>query len=202
MQLQKFSAMFYYDFHSDLKFASLLFYYLRDRGIHIWEGRVGHLSVAHTDQDMDRVLQAIQESVEEMQSGGFLPESGIHSAAQGDQKAAAAVTEGAGAKPAAGRISSDANRFPLAEAQREMWIGAQMRPEAAGPHHACTGLYLDGDLDVELLRRAILAVVQRHEGLRCTFSEDGTEAILHPSLMPEVPVHDLSGLPSRSGKSG
>ena len=49
MQLQKFSAMFYYDFHSDLKYASLLFYYLRDRGIHIWEGRVGHLSVAHTD---------------------------------------------------------------------------------------------------------------------------------------------------------
>ena len=80
---------------------------------------------------------------------------------------------------AAVRISPDAHRFPLAEAQREMWIGAQMKPEAAGPHHACTGLYLDGDLDLASLRRAIRAVVQRHEGLRCTFSEEGTEAILH-----------------------
>ena len=83
MKLQDFSAMFYYDFHSDLKYAGLLFYYLRDRGVHIWEGRVGHLSVAHTDEDMDRVLQAFQESVEEMQSGGFLPESGSDTAATG-----------------------------------------------------------------------------------------------------------------------
>ena len=68
--------MFYYDFHPDLKYAGLLFYYLRDRGIHIWEGRVGHLSIAHTDQELDHVSLAIQESVEEMQSAGFLPESG------------------------------------------------------------------------------------------------------------------------------
>lgn len=195
MQLRSFSAMFYYDFHSDLRYAGLLFYYLRDRGVHIWEGRVGHLSVAHTDSDMNRVLLAIQESVEEMQAGGFLPESGSHSAAQSDQKSTAVVTRGLGAMVPAERISPVASRFALAEAQREMWIGAQMKPEAAGSHHACTGIYLDGDIDVESLRRAIRAVVQRHEGLRCTFSEEGTEAILHAEPMPEVTLHDLSDLP-------
>jgi amino acid adenylation domain-containing protein len=193
MRLQKCSAVFYYDFHPDLKYAGLLFYYLRDRGIHIWEGRVGHISIAHTEQDLDRIRLAFQESVEAMQAGGFLPESGR-------AQALSAGASGAGAEPSDrtikdGLLSSDSFRFPLAEAQREMWIGAQMRPEAAGPHHACTGLYLDGDLDVEMLRRAISAVVQRHEGLRCTFSEDGTEVILRPSRTPEIPVHDLSSLP-------
>ena len=187
MKLQTFSAMFYYDFHSDLKFASLLFYYLRDRGIHIWEGRVGHLSVAHTDQDMDRVLQAFQDSVEEMQSGGLLPDSGPQTAQGGVNPPPMHRADSA-----TGRISMDGNRFPLAEAQSEMWIGAQMRPEAAGPHHALTGVYLDGDLDLAALQRAIHAVVQRHEGLRCTFSEDGTEVILGQSLNPEIPVNDLS----------
>lgn len=194
MRLQVFSAMFYYDFHPDLKYAGLLFYYLRDRGVHIWEGRVGHLSIAHTDEDMDRVLEAFQESVEEMQSGGFLPESDRSMAARDDKEVHAAEQEGLKEEPKDGFERSDPFRFPLAEAQREMWLGAQMRPEAAGPHHACTGLYLDGELDMDVLQRAICTVVRRHEGLRCTFNEDGTEVILHPSLTLEVPFVDLTGL--------
>ena len=73
MRLQHFSAMFYYDFHPDLQFAGLLFYCLRDRGVHIWEGRVGHLSTAHTDADIDFIVEAFRESVAELQAGGFLP---------------------------------------------------------------------------------------------------------------------------------
>jgi acyl transferase domain-containing protein/glutamate-1-semialdehyde aminotransferase/thioesterase domain-containing protein len=193
MRLQTFSAVFYYDFHPDLKYAGLLFYYLRDRGIHIWEGRVGHISIAHTDHDLDRLGQAFQESVEEMQSGGFLPESD-RAPARGAMSVGGESAKPSDRSSTDGVFPSDPARFPLAEAQREMWIGAQMRPEAAGPHHACTGLYLDGDLDVEMLRRAICTVVQRHEGLRCTFSEEGTEVIFRPSLTPEIPVHDLSSL--------
>ncbi|MEA3209793.1 MAG: hypothetical protein QOE70_2850 [Chthoniobacter sp.] len=75
MRLQHFSALFYYDFHPDLTFAGLLFYCLRDRGVHIWEGRVGHLSVAHTDADVDFIVEAFRESIAELQAGGFLPAS-------------------------------------------------------------------------------------------------------------------------------
>ena len=73
MRLQTFSSLFYYDFHSDLKYASLLFYYMRDRGMHIFEGRGAFISAAHDDHDMDLLLKAFQESVDEMQAGGFLP---------------------------------------------------------------------------------------------------------------------------------
>jgi hypothetical protein len=73
MRLQIFSSLFYYDFHSDLKYASLLFYYMRDRGIHIFEGRGGFISIAHDDRDMEILLKAFQDSIDEMQTAGFLP---------------------------------------------------------------------------------------------------------------------------------
>ena len=195
MQLQKFSAMFYYDFHSDLKYASLLFYYLRDRGVHIWEGRVGHLSVAHTDQDMDRVLQAFQESVEEMQAGGFLPESGLHSVRPERSKSSCCRNRELGGEAGGGqfpRMLVD-SRWPKPSAKCGSEHRCGRKPPARimpAPGSTWTGIWT-----WSCLRRAIRAVVQRHEGLRCTFSEDGTEAILHPRCMPEIPVHDLSGLP-------
>jgi amino acid adenylation domain-containing protein len=195
LRLDHFTSVWYPHFGADVKYGSLLYYYLREKGLHIWEGRPCFLSTAHTADDEAFIQQAFKLSVAEMQKGGFLP-GPERSAVERCPQATETTGQGGGGAPSTGsHVSPDTGRFPLSEAQCEMWIGSQMGPEAAGPHHACTGLYLDGDLDVELLRRAICAVVQRHAGLRCTFSEDGTEAILHPSLTPEVAVHDLSRLP-------
>ncbi|MBI2929405.1 MAG: amino acid adenylation domain-containing protein [Verrucomicrobia bacterium] len=187
MRLQSFSAMFYYDFHPDLHYAGLLFYYLRDRGVHIWEGRVGHLSTAHTDQDMEFVLKAFKESVLEMQEGGFLP-GGPGSESPAEPKATDTPSN---------RItvtSSSAREFPLTEAQTEMWVAAQMRPEASGTQNATNVVHLVGKLDVAALQKAIDAALQRHEALRCTFSPDGTRLLVAPSVSSGLPVHDLSSL--------
>jgi acyl transferase domain-containing protein/glutamate-1-semialdehyde aminotransferase len=73
MRLEHFSSLFYYDFHSDLKYTNLLFYYMRDRGIHIFEGRGGFISIAHDDRDMEILFKAFQDSIDEMQIAGFLP---------------------------------------------------------------------------------------------------------------------------------
>lgn len=67
-------------FGSLFRFAStenidLLFYHLLEKGIYIWEGRNCFLSTAHTDQDIDYLIQAVKESVEELQQGGFLLKS-------------------------------------------------------------------------------------------------------------------------------
>ena len=194
MKFQTFSAIFYYDFHPDLKFAGLLFYYLRDHGIHIWEGRVGCISIAHTDQDLDRVLAAIKESVAEMQAGGLLPEPAAASSTEVEGERYPADDGNGEGLSTIYSTPSHVDRFPLAMNQFEMWVGAQMGPEAAGPHHACTGLYLDGTIDVSALQRAIVTVVQRHEGLKCTFSEDGNDVILHPTFVPDIRWHDFSAL--------
>jgi amino acid adenylation domain-containing protein len=55
-------------------FGDLLFVYLRDRGVHIWEPFPCFLGEAHTDADVDFIVRAFKDSVREMQDAGFLPE--------------------------------------------------------------------------------------------------------------------------------
>jgi len=187
MHLQPFSAIFYYDFHPDLHHAGLLFYYLRDRGVHIWEGRVCHLSTAHTDSDVEFVVKAFDQSVAEMQEAGFLP-------ASGPRPVPVQPTVRPEAPASTASVPSPKNEFPLTAGQTEMWVAAQMSPEAAGPHHGSNVIHLSGDLDVPALRRAIGEVIARHEALRCTVSPDGTRFIVAPSVALDVPLHDLHGL--------
>ena len=73
MRLDVFSSWFYPHFDEDIKYASLLYFHLRDKGIHVWEGRPCFLSTAHTDDDVDFIMRAFKESVREMQAGGFFP---------------------------------------------------------------------------------------------------------------------------------
>ncbi len=68
-----FSSWFMIAFPHDLPQASLFFVYLRDRGIHLWEGRPGFLTTAHTDEDLERVISAFGDTLAEMQEAGFLP---------------------------------------------------------------------------------------------------------------------------------
>jgi acyl transferase domain-containing protein/glutamate-1-semialdehyde aminotransferase len=65
-------SWFYIEVPPDLPLASLLFYHLRERGVHLYEGRAALLSTAHTDEDTALVLAAFKETVAEMQRGGAL----------------------------------------------------------------------------------------------------------------------------------
>src|SRR5262245_43758015 len=56
-----------------LPLGSLLFKCVGSRGIHIWEGRPGFISPAHTDEDLARVVDALGETLIERQRAGFLP---------------------------------------------------------------------------------------------------------------------------------
>ena len=64
-------------FGSLFRFASnanidLLYYHLLEKGVYIWEGRNCFLSTAHSDEDIEFLIRAIQESVTELRQGGFL----------------------------------------------------------------------------------------------------------------------------------
>ncbi|QCO00282.1 aminotransferase class III-fold pyridoxal phosphate-dependent enzyme (plasmid) [Azospirillum argentinense] len=51
---------------------SLLYHNLLLRGVYIWEWRSWFLSAAHTEADIDAVLAAMQESIEELQRHGVM----------------------------------------------------------------------------------------------------------------------------------
>jgi surfactin synthase thioesterase subunit len=52
----------------------LFFFHLLCRGIYVWEGRSFFLSTAHTDEDVEALVEAVKSSVEALREGGFLPE--------------------------------------------------------------------------------------------------------------------------------
>ena len=75
LTVEQFASMLYMHFSPEVKHGSLFWFYLRDKGIHFWEGRPAFMSTAHTDEDVEYLLQAIKETIVEMQDAGFLPPS-------------------------------------------------------------------------------------------------------------------------------
>ena len=76
VHLEHFSSLFYPHFEPEAKYASLFYFHLREKGLHIWEGRPCFLSTAHTDADVEEVIRIFKECVLEMQRGDFLPRAG------------------------------------------------------------------------------------------------------------------------------
>jgi glutamate-1-semialdehyde aminotransferase/thioesterase domain-containing protein/acyl carrier protein len=72
-----FGSLFRFTSSVNLQFSNLFFYHLLEKGVYVWEGRTLYLSTAHTDEDIEKVIKAVKESVEEMQAGEFLPPSPI-----------------------------------------------------------------------------------------------------------------------------
>ena len=184
IRLQHFSSLFYYDFHPDLKHAALLFYYLRDKGVHIWEGRVGFLSTAHTSEDVDILVRAFKESIAEMQEAGFLPAAKVSCTAS----APMAVSKGST------RDVDGHRNVPLTEAQKEMWLATQMGPAASAAYTESCTIHLHGRFDVGAMQQAVEVLVTRHEALRTTFSPAGDDQYFAPSMVVAVPFLDLSRL--------
>ena len=72
LQLTRFSSMMHLIVPPEFKHGGLVFSLLRERGIHIWENRVFMFTSAHTDADVDRLVAAFEESLEEMADAGFI----------------------------------------------------------------------------------------------------------------------------------
>jgi acyl transferase domain-containing protein/glutamate-1-semialdehyde aminotransferase len=73
LRVTSFASWFCFNFPADVPHASLFYAYMRDKGIHVWEGRAGFLTTAHTDDDIARVVSAFKETLAEMQAADFLP---------------------------------------------------------------------------------------------------------------------------------
>lgn len=173
-----FSAVAGLEHAPDLPHASLLWFYLREKGIHIWEGRPIYLTSAHTDEDFDKVVTAFRDSVEEMQEAGFLPPRPA-------DKSLGLVGEFP-------RI----DRAPTTEAQREIWTSAALGADANRAYNEASTVEFEGRLDLPAFEKSVLHVVQRHHALRSTFSSDGTEQLFFPApSRVELTFTDLTALP-------
>jgi natural product biosynthesis luciferase-like monooxygenase protein len=73
MRVTWFRSMMYFVFQQEFKYASLLFFHLRLKGLHIWEGRPIFFSTAHTDEEIDFIIELFKESIQELRTAEFIP---------------------------------------------------------------------------------------------------------------------------------
>ncbi|MGB3510895.1 MAG: aminotransferase class III-fold pyridoxal phosphate-dependent enzyme, partial [Microcoleaceae cyanobacterium] len=73
IEVNHFSSFFYVHYPPEVTYGGLLFYLLREKGVHIWEHRPCFFTLAHSDADIEFVMKAFKESVAQMQELGFLP---------------------------------------------------------------------------------------------------------------------------------
>ncbi|WP_274032834.1 MupA/Atu3671 family FMN-dependent luciferase-like monooxygenase [Streptomyces sp. MMBL 11-1] len=70
LELAHFGSMFRFKHRADLE---LLYHHLQLRGVYVWEWRSFYLSTAHTEEDVNRVAEAVEGSLRELRDGGFFP---------------------------------------------------------------------------------------------------------------------------------
>jgi amino acid adenylation domain-containing protein len=191
--ISQFSSLMQLTFPSEQKYAALLHYMLRERGIHMWDNRAFVLTTAHSEADLTKLLTAFRESLQAMVDAGFLPPP-----SSGSRKASTAKSRIADLPAKEHQIVPVAadpggiDQFPLTEAQKEIWLAAQMGGEAALGYNESLKLEFHGSFDAELFRAAIQQIVHRHPILLACFSSDGQWQRIDPAVKLDVPLLDFS----------
>jgi amino acid adenylation domain-containing protein len=124
--------------------------------------------------------------------------AGTSATAEAPGRVDAASTASASAVPDAITPDPTVHAAPASLAQQGQWFLWQMNP-ADTAYHVGGGLALRGPLDVDALRRAVDALVQRHDALRTVFRPAGAtpriEQVVLSDVRQDLPCVDLGGLP-------
>ena len=83
LEIKSFSSLWRMTYTETIPYSEILFFLIREKGVHIYDGFPCFLTMAHTDDDVDIILNAIKESVIDLQEAGFLPMP-AHEVAQAD----------------------------------------------------------------------------------------------------------------------
>jgi glutamate-1-semialdehyde aminotransferase/acyl carrier protein len=74
IELKNVASLWRITYTSEQPFGDLLFYMMRDRGVHIWDGFPCFFTTAHSEADFAHIAKAFKESIAELQDAGFFPE--------------------------------------------------------------------------------------------------------------------------------
>ena len=179
-RIESYSSWFFFHLHNDHPLTALLFYHLRERGIHIQDGFPCFLTTAHSDADFEKIYAAFAESLEELHSAGIVGPAQVRGDAPPARVAAAA-----------GPAAAD-GAVPLTESQLEIWLAAQLGDEASCAFNESVSLGLRGALNAAALQSAMNRVVARHDALRARFSATGEEMRIAGAAAVDYPFTDLS----------
>ncbi|HYR09243.1 MAG TPA: aminotransferase class III-fold pyridoxal phosphate-dependent enzyme, partial [Longimicrobium sp.] len=212
MTAAHFASCFRFFFGPEVQFADLFNHHLLLEGVYVIPETGTHfLSTAHSDEDLEKVFDAVRASAEAMRRGGFLPGGSGAPDPSGGERGSARIETASAASPVSAEsavstvsASPSANgadgirRVPLTDGQRQLWIESQMGEEASLAYIESTSTRLHGDLDAGALHRALQALVDRHDALRITLTPDGEAQLIHPAWTTELPREDFRHVPAEA----
>ncbi|TWT82112.1 Dimodular nonribosomal peptide synthase [Planctomycetes bacterium CA13] len=188
LRVAQFTSLFRFMFPPTMEYADLLYFHLLDRGVFTrgW-GDNCFLSTAHSDTDIERIIEAVKDSCNEIREGGFLPDP----RSSDTQKIESSATT---QSPLFEK--KKCLRFPLTEAQLEIWVTSQMGNEASCSYNEPFSVRFRGQLNCAILCDAIQTVVARHKTLHYRIAADGQYQEVHNPQPVTIDRHDLRGIPS------
>ncbi len=84
---------------------------------------------------------------------------------------------------------------PATESQREIWTSVQFGGDDANcAFNEAITVKLTGQIDTQALQHSIYQLITRHDGLRTTFSPDGTKLVISAEPNLDFSLDDLSSL--------
>ena len=180
IHIEHFSSFFRPTFTVATRFAGLFQFYLRELGIHTNPPSPSFLSTAHTEADIQAIVDAYVAAGLEMGRNGFL-----------DQP------------PASGTGGSSAAPRPPAEAPIPLLPNVArflVERSSPDPGHWNLGVLLQRDraLDPRLVRQVVERMIDRHHALRLRFHDAGSgwACSIAPTTDPlPFSSHDLADLP-------
>jgi len=179
-RIENFASFFYFALPVEERFASLFYYFLRAKGIHVLEGFPCFLSTAHTDADLEKIIAAFKESVFDMQAAGFFAKP---TGAEQPVLAAAAT---------AAAPSGTVQEVPVTEPQLEVWLSDQLSDDASCSYNESFTLHMRGKVNEAALKDALRQLVNRHDALRAVFIHEGQVQKFTPTLDLNIPTVDLT----------
>lgn len=163
---------------SEARFGSLLFYHMREKGIHVLENYPCFFTTAHSDEDFQRVVAKFKESIEEMTRGGMWPAS-----AKGALKEPVHTPV---------TIPAEPEKAPMTESQREIWLAAGRGDDANCAFNESVTVRLFGTANDRALCEAVDTSIARHDALRSTVNPMDESMLIAPAYSGSTSLVDLS----------
>src|SRR5690606_34846910 len=84
-------------------------------------------------------------------------------------------------------------KVPITEPQQEIWLARKMGGDNANKSYTLSHTaILNGQLDVLAMKRAVRALVIKHDSLRAVFDEEGQTIIINETASIQLDYKDIS----------